>query len=43
MVDIAVMFGASKERAEKELKESLQFEINLANVSKNILYVYTVY
>lgn len=33
MVDIAVMFGADRDRAQKELKESLEFEIKLANVS----------
>jgi membrane metallo-endopeptidase-like protein 1 len=33
MVDIAVLFGADKERAASELKESLSFEIKLANVS----------
>lgn len=32
MVDIAVIFGADKKRAEKELWESLQFEMDLANV-----------
>lgn len=33
MVDIAVLFGADRDRAQKELKESLEFEIKLANVS----------
>lgn len=33
MVDIAVKMGADRERASKELKESLEFEIALANVS----------
>ena len=33
MVDMAVMLGAPKDRAETELKESLLFEIQLANVS----------
>lgn len=33
MVDNAVIFGASRERAEKELLESLEFETRLANVS----------
>lgn len=32
MIDIAVIFGADRDRAEKELKESLEFEIKLANV-----------
>ncbi|XP_046670651.1 neprilysin-2 isoform X2 [Homalodisca vitripennis] len=33
MVDIAVLFGADRTRATKELKESLEFEIKLANIS----------
>jgi len=33
MVDIAVIFGAERSRAAKELKESLNFEIKLANIS----------
>lgn len=33
MVDIAVLFGADRDRATAELKESLDFEIKLANVS----------
>ncbi|KAF7279498.1 hypothetical protein GWI33_007175 [Rhynchophorus ferrugineus] len=33
MVDIAVLFGADKGRATKELRESLDFEIQLANIS----------
>lgn len=33
MVDIAVLFGADRKVAESELKESLKFEIKLANVS----------
>lgn len=37
MVDIAVLFGADRDRASKELKESLDFEILLANVSINML------
>lgn len=35
IVDIAVLFGASKDKAMNELKESLKFEINLATVSAN--------
>ncbi|XP_037942107.1 neprilysin-2-like isoform X3 [Teleopsis dalmanni] len=33
MVDISVLFGADKETAKKELLESLQFEMDLANIS----------
>ena len=33
MVDIAQILGADKESATQELKESLEFEIKLANVS----------
>ena len=33
MVDIAVIFGANKSRAEMEMKEALEFQIKLANVS----------
>lgn len=33
MVDIATLLGAERHRAEVELKESLQFEMKLANVS----------
>lgn len=33
MVDIAVIFGAERERATKELKDSLEFEMKLANIS----------
>lgn len=33
MVDLAVIFGADRSKAETELKESLLFEIELANVS----------
>lgn len=32
MIDAAVMFGANRTRAEKEMTEVLQFEIDLANV-----------
>lgn len=34
MVDAAVMFGANKSDAERELLESLKFEIELAKVAK---------
>jgi neprilysin len=33
MVDLAVLFGADRSKAETELKESLEFEMALANVS----------
>lgn len=33
MVDIATLLGADRARAQQELKEALQFEIELANVS----------
>lgn len=33
MVDLAVIYGADRERATKELMDSLNFEIALANVS----------
>lgn len=32
MVDIAVIYGAERSRAERELMESLEFEMKLANV-----------
>lgn len=32
MVDIAVIYGADRSRAERELMESLEFEMKLANV-----------
>lgn len=31
-VDIAVLFGAKRENAEKEMMDALEFEIGLANV-----------
>lgn len=33
MVDMAVIYGADRARAERELMESLEFEIALANIS----------
>lgn len=33
MVDMAVLYGAERDRAEIELKESPQFEMDLANIS----------
>ena len=38
MVDMAVIFGAKKERAEEELKQSLEFEMKLANVSQSTFF-----
>lgn len=32
MVDVAVIYGADRNLATKELKESLEFELKLANV-----------
>lgn len=43
IVDVAVLFGAERERAMKELKESLDFEIQLANVSNVALYLFFHY
>lgn len=37
MVEIALIFGADRLRAERELKDSLDFEIALAKVSYNDL------
>lgn len=42
MVDIAALLGADRARAEVELKDSLQFEMKLANVSK-LLYIFVLY
>ncbi|KAH8393939.1 hypothetical protein KR215_008613, partial [Drosophila sulfurigaster] len=36
MVDIAVLFGAKKDEAKKQLLQSLEFEIALANISWSI-------
>ena len=36
MVDIAVICGSDRKRAERELMESLEFEMKLANVSCRI-------
>lgn len=30
---MAILFGANRERAEKELKQSVEFEMALANVT----------
>lgn len=40
MVDIAVLFGANRQRATQELLESLKFEIKLANVRGNIIFIF---
>lgn len=32
MVDIAVLFGADRKRAVRELKHAIEFEMQLANV-----------
>lgn len=36
MVDLAVIYGAERSRASKELMDSLNFEIALANVGEEI-------
>jgi len=36
MVDIAVLFGADRQSAAKELRESLDFEISLAKISMTL-------
>ena len=38
MIDVAVMFGANRSRAEKELFDALQFEIELAKVLIDTLF-----
>lgn len=43
MVDIAVILGADPERAKTELRESLEFEIKLANVSDHPLAIDMIY
>lgn len=40
MTDMAVILGADRKRAAKELKESLEFEIKLAKVCTNICMKY---
>lgn len=42
MVDMAVIYGADKSRAERELLDSLNFEIALANVSSLMSYTLIV-
>lgn len=36
MVDIAVMFGADRQRATEEMRESLDLEIELAKISRSM-------
>lgn len=43
MVDIAVIYGADRSRAERELKESVEFEMKLANVSMPSDTIFLVY
>lgn len=43
MVDLAVLFGADRPKAETELKESLEFEMALANVSSITFQTYLFY
>lgn len=38
LIDIAVMFGANRTRAEIEMAESIEFELKMANVSANIFF-----
>lgn len=38
MVDMAVIYGADKKVAEQELKDALNFEITLANVSLKYIF-----
>lgn len=42
MVDLAVILGAERTRAEAELFESLNFEIALANVHKKIYHLVVI-
>lgn len=42
MVDVAVIYGAEQPRAERELLDSLQFEIALANVNCNYLFFHLI-
>lgn len=37
LVDIAVILGATRDRAAKEIRESIEFEMKLANVSVHVL------
>lgn len=40
MVDIAVLFGADRDRANRELKDSIEFEMQLAKVRANWIYFF---
>jgi hypothetical protein len=37
-IDMAILLGANREMAEKDLKEALEFEMQLSNVSQRALY-----
>lgn len=43
MVDLAVIYGADRTRAKSELMDSLNFEIALANVSGQTVWMITGY
>lgn len=43
MVDLAVIYGADRTRAKSELMDSLNFEIALANVSGQTVWIITGY
>ena len=38
-INVAILFGANASNAEREIREMIDFEIKLANVSQIILYV----
>lgn len=38
LIDIAVMFGANRTRAEIEMAELIEFELKMANVSASIFF-----
>lgn len=42
MVDMAVIYGADRSRAERELMDSLNFEIALANVSEMSFFYFQI-
>lgn len=39
MVENAVVFGANKTRAEEEMREAIELEMKLANVSTNVMVI----